>query len=482
MKTPAVFFTIFLFSFLSYFSCASAPPKTKNGTVPEWVLNVPQSTAFFEYFTASGAGENPAQAEKEAETNLLLDIMRRLGVFVKTNSSALSFGSINNLDKFIEKEITENASAQIKNLKIKSRHIEKSGGITTVYLLAEYDKKELEKEQARLLKAAKERTDKVNIPHKNGDRLFAEKRYFKAFELYVQAACAALEFGVPDAELKFKENIEAANYSLKNVMLNAVSEAHLVQKADSPPVFAKIQTEPELPLTVTYSVQSAKGKRSSKKVFTEKITADKNGFAEFAVPAQTGSGNGFIIFEADVSGLRERLSALGNTAAHEVSDPAHLVHRSRVSFTYAAETEGFQTAGTKAPETKGSGHKPETVGVFLEEYAGTAFGMHKQEAAAFFAETLKTLNFEAEILKTKNAAARFVLSAKIKTENMEKNDSGFFVKLIAEIRVYDSAKGITVYSKKLSKRGAGFSPEKAEQSALRAVIQQAADNIHPAAP
>lgn len=437
------------------------------------MFNVPQSSASHEYFTASGSGANPARAEKEAEANLLTEVMRWIGVSIKTNTTSASFGTINDLDKFIEKEITENAAAEIKNLKIKSRHIEKSASITTVYLLAEYDKKELEKEKRRLLKLAEERADSVSRPHKKGDEFYDEKKYFKAFEQYSEAACSALKFGIDNGEIKFKENIEAAKQSLKNIKIEALCESYIAGGTGSASVAARVQTEPEMPLTVTYSLQAVNGKRVSKKIIIEKITADENGFAEFRLPEKTSAGEGFIIFAADISEGRDKLAALGNTAANEIAELARLADRGRVSFTYVIGQAAPQTA-----ETKPAARKDQTVGVFLEEYVRVPYGLRKTEAEDFFAETLRGLHFDTKIIKTQaDSAEHFIVHAKVKTEEAEKTDSGFFVKLFASIKIYDTKSGAVIYSKEFSKRGAGFSLEKAEQAAIREIVKQAASGI-----
>ena len=457
------------------------------------MFNVPQSSASHEYFTASGSGANPARAEKEAEANLLTEVMRWIGVSIKTNTTSASFGTINDLDKFIEKEITENAAAEIKNLKIKSRHIEKSASITTVYLLAEYDKKELEKEKRRLLKLAEERADSVSRPHKKGDEFYDEKKYFKAFEQYSEAACSALKFGIDNGEIKFKENIEAAKQSLKNIKIEALCESYIAGGTGSASVTARVQTEPEMPLTVTYSLQAVNGKRVSKKIIIEKITADENGFAEFRLPEKTSAGEGFIIFAADITAVQNNLAALKNTSAvYERSALIEHVKQGQVFFTYGikeampakrlSNEDAPDKGKTDSAESVDKGgltkNKRKTVGVFLEEYVRVPYGLRKTEAEDFFAETLRGLHFDTKIIKTQaDFAEHFIVHAKVKTEEAEKTDSGFFVKLFASIKIYDTKSGAVIYSKEFSKRGAGFSLEKAEQAAIREIVKQAASGI-----
>ena len=248
-----------------------------------------------------------------------------------------------------------------------------------------------------------------------------------------------------------------------------------------------------MPLTVTYALQAVNGKRVSKKIIIEKITADENGFAEFRLPEKTSAGEGFIIFAADITAVQNNLSALKNTSAvYERSALIEHVKQGQVFFTYGikeampakrlSNEDAPDKGKTDSAESVDKGgltkNKRKTVGVFLEEYVRVPYGLRKTEAEDFFAETLRGLHFDTKIIKTQaDFAEHFIVHAKVKTEEAEKTDSGFFVKLFASIKIYDTKSGAVIYSKEFSKRGAGFSLEKAEQAAIREIVKQAASGI-----
>lgn len=156
---------------LTLSSCASYKNKPEE-QVPAWIEKVPASDANYEYFTASGTNKNFTLAEADAKNNLINEIIRYLGVSIKTETTTIALGSVENLEKILKSEISQSSAANIKKLKIKNRYTKKNKDSLTVYLLAEYDKNELRKERDRLLKIAEEKILSVSEPQKKGRRFF----------------------------------------------------------------------------------------------------------------------------------------------------------------------------------------------------------------------------------------------------------------------------------------------------------------------
>jgi len=89
---------------LALFSCASYKNKPEE-QVPAWIEKVPASDANYEYFTASGTNKNFTLAEADAKNNLINEIIRYLGVSIKTETTTTALGSVESLEKILKSEI-----------------------------------------------------------------------------------------------------------------------------------------------------------------------------------------------------------------------------------------------------------------------------------------------------------------------------------------------------------------------------------------
>ena len=91
---------------LALFSCASYKNKSEE-ELPAWIEKVPDGDADYEYFTASGTNKNFTLAEADAKNNLINEIIRYLGVSIKTETTTTALGSIENLEKILKSEISQ---------------------------------------------------------------------------------------------------------------------------------------------------------------------------------------------------------------------------------------------------------------------------------------------------------------------------------------------------------------------------------------
>ncbi len=453
-------FFIFLFSFF-LFSCVTVP-ASKPENIPDWILHIPQGDLQNEYFTASGTNENVTLAEGDAKNNLILEVVRLLGVSIKTNTSAVSFGDIDTVDKTIEQEIKQYASANIKNLKIKNRYIEKKEGSVTVYLLAAYNKTELQKERERLLALADERADSINRPIKDAERFCAEEKYFAAAYNYVQAGCAVFTVQAENKEIKFENNIRNAKQNLKKIKLNALSGNPIIGAAGkSLPAFAIQCFEQNIPLTVTYSIKpfAANGRQ---RLFVERVEADRDGSAEFILPLQDRACSGTVRFELDIEQLCKMLKSVKlPTAEKEISELKRITSKAAVVFHYTIEQNE-----NKKNERIGK------VDIFIEQYGHNKKALITSETEKNIAGFLQKMNFNTGKINSKKSLADFFIYAKVSTGEVEISDSGFFAVLTAEVEIYDVKANEIIYMQSVTKRGAGFTEDEALISATQALAKQ----------
>ncbi|AGT45182.1 hypothetical protein TPE_2710 [Treponema pedis str. T A4] len=458
---------IFIISFsvtLLIFSCATNSEIKTNGNIPDWVLNVPKADSQYEYFTASGTNKNLTLAENDAKNNLIGEVLKIFGVSVKANTTSILSGDINNIDKIIEREIKQYSGANIKGLKIKERYIEKNISDSTVYLLAAYDKTELQKEKMRLLHLAEEKTNAVNIPVKNAEKFYSEKKYFAAAYNYVQAACAAFNFKLENAEIKFEADIKNAKQSLKKIELKPATKVSVQGKSGKfLPAFKINCFEEELPLIVTYTIKYVSA-GAKQKIFTEKIEAGTDGIAEFILPLQESACTGTVKIETDIEELRKMLKDTNeHFAEKEINELKKIAVKSAVGFNYTIEQE---------KETQFIQNKK--VDVFAEQYGKDGKRLIKSETEKAVVEILQKMNFDAKKINSKNSFAEFIICAVVSIDNIEIIDSGVFAKLTAEVEIHNLKTGEIIYAQDISKRGAGFSETEAVSSASFALAKQIA--------
>lgn len=446
------------------FSCATDFSSVKKNEVPDWVLNVPTGDNRVEYFTASGTGNTAALAEENAKNNLINEIVRMLGVSIKTNATAALFGSSNNLEKTIEQEIKQSAHATIKNLKIKNRYIEKNDTGTTLYLLAEYGKDELQKEKMRLLNLAEERTNSVAIPAAAAAQFDFEEKYFAACYHYVQAASAAYIAQLENAGIKFEENINKAKQSLKKFKLTYTGDNFLSAESGKflPPI--RIHCfEAAVPVSVIYSIKPEQA-ASTQKIFTETIETGSSGVAEFILPVQETACSGTITFEVDVDGMRKMLKKTNNVFAEKTaSELKKNASQKNISINYKIEHNQKQKEERKV-----------SVDVLMEQTGGNQKYNASLETVQALIDNLQKMNFNAKKTHSTDSHAEFIISGRIIADEIDVSQTGVFVKLSAEIEIYRKTTKELIYTRTISKRGAGFTEAEAYSSASHALAKQIA--------
>lgn len=452
-----------LFAFFT-FSCATASSSVKKNEIPDWVLDVPPSDARVEYFTASGTGSTTALAEENAKNNLVNEVVRMLGVSIKTNATAALFGSVNNVEKTVEQEIQQSAHATIRNLKIKKRYIEKNDAAATIYLLAEYGKDELEKEKIRLLKLAEERTNSVAIPAAAAAQFDSEGKYFAACYHYIQASSAAHTAQLENAEIKFKENINKAKQSLKKFKLTYNGSNFISSESGKflPPIRIHCFEE-HIPISVIYAVKPEQA-GLPQKFFTETIESGENNIAEFILPVQETACSGTITFEVDIDEMCKMLKKTNIVFAEKAgSELKKITSQKNISINYKIEHNKKQKEEKKV-----------SVDVSIEQSGGNQKHNASLETGAALIENLQKMNCTAKKIHSNHSQAEFIISGRIIADEIDASQTGFFVKLTAEIEIYRNTPNERMYARTISKRGAGFSEAEAYTSASHSLAKQIA--------
>lgn len=434
------------------FSCASYKNKPEE-ELPAWIEKVPAGDADYEYFTASGTNKNFTLAEADAKNNLINEIIRYLGVSIKTETTTTALGSIENLEKILKSEISQSSAANIKKLKIKNRYTKKNKDSLTVYLLAEYDKNELRKERDRLLKIAEEKILSVSEPQKKADEFVASKKYYSAALYYTKAASAALSSGIENGDIKFRQNISNAKESLKKIKLN-LQKDNLENTSNEFLIPINIGTfEERVPLLVSYKTKV----KNTTTIIIEGIETDQNGTANFILHDEKIEPKARIRIELDISEIKQILGSKDFDEYQEaVKELQQIVFKQIINFEF------------KKPENKIKKEKEQkgTVSLFIEQ-ADSKNSIIEEKIL----DILKDMNFKTISAKNENPAADFFIYARIETDEVSKAADGFLVRLNADIEIKNLNTQEILYKKNISKRGAGFTESEAQRSASMAIAK-----------
>ena len=435
---------------LTLFSCASYKNKPEE-QVSAWIEKVPASDANYEYFTASGTNKNFTLAEADAKNNLINEIIRYLGVSIKTETTTTALGSVENLEKILKSEISQSSAANIKKLKIKNRYTKKNKDSLTVYLLAEYDKNELRKERNRLLKIAEEKILSVSEPQKKADEFVASKKYYSAALYYTKAASAALSSGIENGDIKFRQNISNAKESLKRIKLNLQNDS-LEDSLNKTLILVNIGTaEENVPLLVSYKTKV----KNSTTIIIERIETDQNGTANFILHDEKIEPKARIRIELDISEIKQILGSKDFDEYQEaVNELQQIVFKQIINFEF------------KKPENKIKKEQKGTVSLFIEQTDSKNSIIEEK-----ILDILKDMNFKTISAKNENPAADFFIYARIETDEVSKAADGFLVRLNADIEIKNPNTQEILYKKNISKRGAGFTEKEAHRSASVAIAK-----------
>ena len=414
---------------------------------------MPAGDADYEYFTASGTNKNFTLAEADAKNNLINEIIRYLGVSIKTETTTTALGSVENLEKILKSEISQSSAANIKKLKIKNRYTKKNKDSLTVYLLAEYDKNELRKERDRLLKIAEEKILSVSEPQKKADDFFESKKYYSAALYYTKAASAALSSGIENGDIKFRQNISNAKESLKKIKLNLQKDS-LEDSLNETLIPINIgTTEENVPLLVSYKTKV----KNTTTIIIEGIETDQNGTANFILHDEKIEPKARIRIDLDISEIKQILGSKDFDEYQEaLKELQQIIFKQIINF----EFKNPENKIKKEKEQKG------TVSLFIEQ-ADSKNSIIEEKIL----DILKDMNFKTISAKNENPAADFFIYARIETDEVSKAADGFLVRLNADIEIKNPNTQEIIYKKNISKRGAGFTEKEAHRSASVAIAK-----------
>jgi hypothetical protein len=349
-----------------------------------------------------------------------------------------------------------------------------------VYLLAQYEREELQKEKDAIARAFQEQIDAVEGPERRGKDLEAQGDLFAALKSYIEAAAAASSSSIRNAEIKFERNINNAKSVLGRINLVKLNDR---LKAEVGAAFAEPfklrvvngQLDKDPPIVGAEVIVSFKEVRSGGRVSVREQTlqSDSRGQVEFNHPSPTIVGPETISMYLNIMPYLEPLQKAPKKLQEMVGVLEDLSAAKRVKFEYsvASAGKGF-SMGVVVLDLNKSGKAVTPSGTAAGISEGLSGDKYKLRSLSFNAAQLKDLDDgEAVVLLTKAFAKQVdrIVFGVMAVDELE-NDSGSWVARAAgAIKVADLKTGEIVYSKRLFKRSRGTNADAASKAAFRSL-------------
>ena len=312
---------------------------TTSSQLPDWVTAPPEDNSEYTYFL--GVGSAPAgdegTASADAESLVVSEITKYLGVRITSDTTTTARDALNSYESSLVSVIKERSSANLSGLRIKERWVEQYEDSVNVYILAEYSTPELAAEKLRLAELFKEKQEAISGPEKEGDGLVSEQKHYRAAVQYIEAALAAANSDIENADLKFERNITKARESIDRLSIEKVSApaSTYVDEAFKEDFRVRLFSDGNpaegLPVTVSYKELRENGRKT---IRTHTVLTDSEGLAVFEPPVPEWVGSEKITFFLDMRAVTEPLEEVSFKLLQYVDGLEQAVNAKRVTFDF----------------------------------------------------------------------------------------------------------------------------------------------------
>ena len=328
-------------------SCVSSPKS--GSSAPDWVLNPPApdgTNTYFVGYSSAGSGD-VAKAADDASANLVASIMNYLGTKVTVDSTAQAKATLDSYQADIVQTVRSESTGRLTGFSIKERYETKGPNDSiTVYILAAYQTRELEREKARIAAVFQEQDDAVAKPEAAGDAAANGGRWFEAVRLYIEAAVAASGVNIDNADIKLERNVNKARAvlsKLRFVKVDAPAAAGLGQPVPEPfqarLVHGEGDAAPAIPgaeVFVAYQTRQASGRIINR---TSREMSDQRGLISFTPPPPDFVGKQAVTFTLNLDSARELLDKMPRKYDAYVDALSDDLSRRSIVFEYSVASQ-----------------------------------------------------------------------------------------------------------------------------------------------
>lgn len=343
MKKSAVL----AFAVLFAVSCVSSPKS--GSSAPDWVLNPPGpdgTNTYFVGYSSAGSGD-VAKATDDASANLVASIMNYLGTRITVDSTAQAKATLDSYQADIVQTVKSESTGRLSGFSIKERFQTKGPNDSiTVYILAAYQTRELEREKARIAAVFQEQDDAVAKPEAAGDAAASGGRWFDAIRFYMEAAVAASGANIDNADIKLERNVNKARAVLSRlrfVRVDAPTVAGLGQAIPQPFQARLVHGEgaaapaiPGVEVFVAYQTRQASGRVINR---TSREMSDQRGMISFTPPPPDFVGRQTVTFTLNLDSARELLDKMPRKYDAYVAALSDDLSRRSIVFEYTVASQ-----------------------------------------------------------------------------------------------------------------------------------------------
>jgi hypothetical protein len=317
--------------------CASSPGA---GKTPDWVLSAPQEKDGYMFFVGAGDRGSLADSEQAATLQATGLMLTFIGADVASQTDATVKATLDSYKADVTRSVQVKSEAKIKSFELADKWVDPKKG-TAVYVLYKVVKQDLLAEQKRLADLVKEILSLVSKPEGEGASLADEGSYYDAAMKFVQAAVAASGLDIPNKDVKFERNINAAKDALDkiNILPLKGDNSQAVAGQEIPNSFqvvvvtgskASDQPVPDVSVKVSYRV-SASGRMR-----TDTITAKSNeaGIVTFKLPVPGFVGAEKITVTLNAGPYLEPLSKAPDQYQSAITGLEQLAAQKRATLAY----------------------------------------------------------------------------------------------------------------------------------------------------
>lgn len=473
--------------------CAGAPPQSAQ---PDWMRNEPATDAEYQYFVASGTSKegDQAKAEETARGAVIDRIMQYVGVEVTSESVATAKGSVDELKSEFNQTLKTAGSGRISGLEVKERYLDKGSQGLTVWVLARYNKVDLERTKKEIQEQIENAKNAIAKPEKEGRQLDAEGRSFEAAARFMNAATAAAKSGIKDARIDLKRNIDNAKNSLEAISLVKLNDnlETPAGKEFSEPFRLKVvqgakAADPGVPgVTVTVSYVEVKADRKTTR--TAQVKTGDDGVASFSHPVPDFVGQEKVTMAVALGSYMEAL----RDATLKIKDMAALVDgldevlaKKKAVFSYrtvsmAKEIETGMVVAVADEEGKAVAGREFSSGV-SKSLGDARFRIKSLTVKGEDVMDGGSLKSDSEVIALAASGAASttgrVIFGLAKVTGTEKEGTDFIVKVSGSLKVADLKTGEILLTVNRGKSMVGKSAAAALSSALQKVGEELGQDI-----
>lgn len=465
-------------------SCATTPSEPEP---PDWVMNPPLSDDDSEIFVVSGSSQtgDVAEAEETATLTLINEINRALGVEITAESSAEAVATQDEFEATVRQQVTQAGSGRITGLRIEDRYVDRDGDRVTVYLFGAYDRAAFLEEQRKREELQQEKIDAVAIPEEQGRRAEDEGRFFDALGRYIEAAMAASNSDIRNAEIYFEENLNNARRVVSRFRLEKETDnlSGVVGRPFDEDFVARLTYDgpdgrrpvPNATLVASYPILRSNGRTG---IQTAQVSTNEEGTARFEHPVPQTVGRETVTLSLDLSSYLRPLDDVGRSFRSYVDGLMDAVGSTRARFEYETISLAREIpTGVVVVDLdlEGDPRSNETGGAaVLAAMSDAGFRTRRLSVSP---EDLQALDDQAVIDAGVEAGVQRVAFGVFRIEEVVDENNRISVRASGEMKVIDVENGDLLYSDSLIKNGIGSGLPRAVNDTLRALGADFGDDL-----